>query len=135
MEGFGNSAVTAGAPHGVVLQAAAVSNGVFHVPDAAVLDVDPYYGLPYDDDLDAVYPASFPEDPFPEALFADRPFDEDLFADSDLNHGTFHGGAFDDGGPSGAVTTWHALAGACVHLQQPRVGFSPQLTSPLTMPG
>jgi hypothetical protein len=99
------------APRGI-LQAAAVSNGVFHVPDAAVLDVDPYYGLPYDDDLDAVYPASLPEDPFPEALFADRPFDEDLFADGDLNHGTFHGGAFDDGGPSGAVTTWHALAGA-----------------------
>jgi hypothetical protein len=114
MEGFGNSAVTAGAPHGGALQAAAVSNGVFHVPDAAVLDVDPYYGLPYDDDLDAVYPASLPEDPFPEALFADRPFDEDLFADGDLNHGTFHGGAFDDGGPSTAATTRHASAGACV---------------------
>jgi hypothetical protein len=104
MEGFGNSALTAGAPHGVVLQAAAVSNGVFHVPDAAVLDVDPYYGLPYDDDLDAVYPASLPEDPFPEALFADRPFDEDLFADI----------PFDDGVPSTAATTWHASAGACV---------------------
>jgi hypothetical protein len=104
MEGFGNSAVTAGAPHGVVLQAAAVSNGVFHVPDAAVLDVDPYDGLPYDDDLDAVYPASLPEDPFPEALFADRPFDEDLFADI----------PFDDGVPSTAATTWHPSAGACV---------------------
>jgi hypothetical protein len=104
MEGFGNSALTAGAPHGVVLQAAAVSNGVFHVPDAAVLDVDPYDGLPYDDDLDAVYPASLPEDPFPEALFADRPFDEDLFADI----------PFDDGVPFTAATTWHASAGACV---------------------
>jgi hypothetical protein len=60
--------------------------------------------LPYDDDLDAVYPASLPEDPFPEALFADRPFDEDLFADI----------PFDDGVPFTAATTWHASAGACV---------------------
>ncbi|MFP3460494.1 HNH endonuclease [Arthrobacter globiformis] len=97
MEGFGNSAVTAGAPHGGVLLAAGVPGGVCHVPDAAVLDADPYYGLPYDDDLDAVYPASLPEDPFPEALFAERPFDGDLF---------------DDGGPSGAVTPRHAVAGA-----------------------
>jgi hypothetical protein len=104
MEGIRNSALTAGAPHGVVLQAAAVSNGVFHVPDAAVLDADEYCGLPYDDDLDAVYPASFPEDPFPEVLFADRPFDEDLFDDI----------PFDDGVPSTAATTRHASAGACV---------------------
>jgi hypothetical protein len=104
MEGIRNSALTAGAPHGVVLQAAAVSNGVFHVPDAAVLDADEYCGLPYDDDLDAVYPASFPEDPFPEVLFADRPFGEDLFDDI----------PFDDGVPFTAATTWHASAGACV---------------------
>jgi hypothetical protein len=104
MEGIRNSALTAGAPHGVVLQAAAVSNGVFHVPDAAVLDADEYCGLPYDDDLDAVYPASFPEDPFPEVLFADRPFGEDLFDDI----------PFDDGVPSTAATTRHASAGACV---------------------
>ena len=62
-------------------------------PGAAVPDADPYYGLPYDDDLDAAFPASFPEDPFPEVLFADRPFDEDLFDDS----------FFDDGVPSSAA--------------------------------
>ncbi|MFP3461144.1 DUF222 domain-containing protein [Arthrobacter globiformis] len=87
MEGFGNSALTAGAPRSVVLLAAAVPEAL--LAGAAVLDADPYYGLPYDDDLDAVYPASLPEDPFPEALFAERPFDGDLF---------------DDGGPSGAAT-------------------------------
>jgi hypothetical protein len=70
----------AAAPHGGVLQAAALPDGDFHVPDAALLDVDPYYGLPYDDDLEAAYLASLPEDPFPEALFADRPFDGDASA-------------------------------------------------------
>src|SRR6478735_2431631 len=111
MEGIGNSAVTAGAPHGVVLQAAAVPDGLFHVPDTAVLDADPYYGLPYDDDLDAVYPATLPEDPFPDALFADGPFDGDPF-----DGGPFDGGAFDDGGacgggsPSSATPAWQAQA-------------------------
>jgi hypothetical protein len=98
MEGFGNSAVTAGAPR-VVLQAAAVPGTL--LPDAvfplAALPEDAFAndGLPHDDDLDAAYPASFPEDPFPEALFADRPFDEGLFDDS----------FFDDGIPSSAAAT------------------------------
>ena len=106
MEGFGNSALTAAAPR-VVLQAAAV-------PDALAIDAvfrgagfpsdvfpgDAFAddGLPYDDDLGAVYPASLPEDPFPDALFADRPFDEELM--------------LDDGVPASAATTWHAAAGA-----------------------
>jgi hypothetical protein len=98
MEGFGNSAVTAGAPR-VVLQAAAVPGTL--LPDAvfplAALPEDAFAndGLPHDDDLSAAYPASFPEDPFPEALFADRPFDEGLFDDS----------FFDDGVPSSAAAT------------------------------
>jgi hypothetical protein len=98
MEGFGNSAVTAGAPR-VVLQAAAVPGTL--LPDAvfplAALPEDAFAndGLPHDDDLGAAYPASFPEDPFPEALFADRPFDEGLFDDS----------FFDDGIPSSAAAT------------------------------
>jgi hypothetical protein len=98
MEGFGNSAVTAGAPR-VVLQAAAVPGTL--LPDAvfplAALPEDAFAndGLPHDDDLSAAYPASFPEDPFPEALFADRPFDEGLFDDS----------FFDDGIPSSAAAT------------------------------
>ncbi|MFF2316061.1 HNH endonuclease [Arthrobacter sp. NPDC058097] len=82
MEGIGNSALTAGPPHGVLLRAAAAPAGDFHF-DAFAND-----GLPYDDDLDAAFPASLPADPFPEALFADRPFDEDLF--------------YDDGVPSSA---------------------------------
>ena len=48
-------------------------------------------GLPYDDDLDAAYPASLPEDPFPDALFADRPFDEGL-----LDDGRSHDGSVQD---------------------------------------
>ncbi|MFF2315730.1 HNH endonuclease [Arthrobacter sp. NPDC058097] len=107
MDSFGNSALTAAAPHGVVLLAAVVPDGVVHVPDAAVSDADPCYGLPYDDDLDAVYPASLPEDPFPEALFADRPLDGDLFDDSPFDAGASHGGI-----PSSAATTQHALAGS-----------------------
>ncbi|HEY3573115.1 MAG TPA: HNH endonuclease [Arthrobacter sp.] len=91
MDSFGNSALTGAVPRVVVLQPAAVPDGFFHVPDAAVLDVDPYYGLPYDDDLDAAFPASLPEDPFPEALFADRPFDGDLL--------------FDEGVPPSSATT------------------------------
>jgi hypothetical protein len=118
MEGSGNSALIAAAPHGGALQAAAVPGGLF--PDAVFpFDANPEDaftvgglpfdafaddGLPYDDDLNAVDPASFPEDPFPELLFADRPFDEDLFADI----------PFDDGVPSTDATTWHASAGACV---------------------
>jgi hypothetical protein len=118
MEGIGNSALIAAAPHGGALQAAAVPDGLF--PDAVFpFDANPEGtftvgglpfdafaddGLPYDDDLNAVDPASFPEDPFPEVLFADRPFGEDLFDDI----------PFDDGVPSTAATTWHASAGACV---------------------
>ena len=107
MEAFGNSALTAAAPHGGVLQAAAVPDtlrpdAVFPfaaLPESAFADD----GLPYDDDLDAAYPASFPEDPFPEALFADRPFDE-VFFDN---------GSFDDGVPSVAAASRHVAAGSC----------------------
>ncbi|MDQ0862980.1 HNH endonuclease [Arthrobacter globiformis] len=75
MEGFGNSALTAGAPHGGVLQAAALPDAAFPFeafPEGAIpFDQFADDGLPYDDDIDAAFPASFPEDPFPEALFAD----------------------------------------------------------------
>jgi hypothetical protein len=89
MEGNGNSALTAAAPHGGALQAAAV-------PDAELRDADfPFDafdafadgGFPYDDDPNFVYADDVsPEDPFPEALFADDelpedPFPEALFAD------------------------------------------------------
>ncbi|WP_395399301.1 HNH endonuclease [Arthrobacter sp. UC242_113] len=80
MEGFGNSAQTAAAPR-VVLQAAEVPDAGFHF-DAFADD-----GLPYDDDLDAVYPALLPEDPFPEALFVDRPFDGYLLFDDGVSDG------------------------------------------------
>jgi hypothetical protein len=78
-------------------QAAAVGAGAgtllaAPIPDAAVPDANPYYGLPYDDDLDAVYPVSLPEDPFPEALFADRPCDGDLIDDGPLDDGVHHRG-------------------------------------------
>ncbi|PNH82263.1 HNH endonuclease signature motif containing protein [Arthrobacter sp. AFG20] len=81
MDGFGNSALRAEAPHGDVLHAAAFSNANLADPgfpfnafsDNRFTDD----GFPYDDDLDAAYPASFPEDPLPEALFADV-----LFADA-----------------------------------------------------
>ncbi|WP_353713217.1 DUF222 domain-containing protein [Arthrobacter sp. K5] len=98
MDGFGNSALAAGAaPHGGVLQAAAVPDIL--LPEAVFPeDASADDGLPYDDDLNAVFPASLPEDPFPEVLFADRPFGEDLFDDI----------PFDDGVPSTAATTWHA---------------------------
>jgi hypothetical protein len=80
MEGIGNSALTAGAPHGAALQAAAFPDAEFPFdafPGGAIpCDEFADDGLPYDDDLDAAFPASFPEDPFPEALFADV-----LFAD------------------------------------------------------
>ena len=104
----------AAVPHGGVLQAAAFPDGDFHFPDAPNPDADPYYGLPYDDDLGVVYPASLPEDPFPEVLFADRSFDGDLFDDSPFGTGTFHGGAVDGGGLSGAVTTRRVAAGSSV---------------------
>ncbi|WP_190603350.1 hypothetical protein [Arthrobacter ipis] len=105
MDGIGASeralAVRAGAG---TLLAAAFSG-------AAVPDANPYYGLPYDDDLDAAFPASFPEDPFPEALFADRPFDEDHF---------------DDGVPSSAAGT-AAKTGAWARPSRSRwSGASPQ---------
>ncbi|MBT2550880.1 hypothetical protein J7I85_21725, partial [Arthrobacter sp. ISL-65] len=70
MEGIGKSAATAVAPHGGVLHAAAFPEAAFPFdafPDSGYSGD----GLPYDDDLDAAYPASLPEDPFPEALFAD----------------------------------------------------------------
>jgi hypothetical protein len=94
MDGFGNSAVTAGARHGDALQAAAFPDGNFHF-DAFADDA-----LPYDGDLDAAFPVSLPEDPFPEALFAGRPFDGDLL---------------DDGVPSGNGTSWHVAPGSGVH--------------------
>jgi hypothetical protein len=83
MDGFGNSALTAEA-HGDVLHAAAFSNANLADPgfpfnafsDNRFTDD----GFPPDDDLDAAYPASFPEDPFPEALFADVLFADVLFA-------------------------------------------------------
>ncbi|RAM35198.1 HNH endonuclease [Arthrobacter globiformis] len=88
MEGIGNSALTAAAPR-VVLHAAAVpdafiADAVFPLaafPEGAFVND----GLPYDDDLDAAFPASFAEDPFPEVLFADRPFDGDHFDDAVLS--------------------------------------------------
>jgi hypothetical protein len=80
MEGIRNSALTAGAPHGGGLQAAAFPDAElpFDALPGGAIPFDEYGddGLPYDDDLDAAFPASFPEDPFPEALFADV-----LFAD------------------------------------------------------
>ena len=108
----------AAVPHSGVLRADAVPDADFHFPDAPNLDADPYYGLPYDDDLDAVYPASFPEDPFPEVLFTDRPFDGDPFDDS-----PFGSGAFDDGDPSGAVTTLQAAAGSSVRARGTTSGW------------
>ncbi|MFE4834084.1 hypothetical protein ACFRAU_05310 [Arthrobacter sp. NPDC056691] len=79
MEGSGNSALTA-APHGDALHAAAVPGDLRDAEfrfDALASTGFRDYGFPYDDDLDAAYPESFPEDPFPEALFAGRPFDKD----------------------------------------------------------
>ncbi|GAB13893.1 hypothetical protein ARGLB_051_00740 [Arthrobacter globiformis NBRC 12137] len=92
MEGSGNSALTGAAPHGGVLQAAAFPDAEFlfdAFPDGAILfDEFEDDGLPYDDDLDAAFPAVFPEDPFPEAQFADV-----LFADADASiAGTGAGG-------------------------------------------
>ncbi|MDQ0617965.1 hypothetical protein [Arthrobacter globiformis] len=99
VDGIGESeqALAADAGAGTLLAAA--------FPGAAVLHADPYNGLRYDDDPDAAFPASFPEDPFPEALFADRPLDEDLFDDS-----VFSDSPFDDGVPSSAATSWHVAA-------------------------
>ncbi|MFC9352260.1 HNH endonuclease [Arthrobacter sp. NPDC057013] len=121
MDSFGNLALTAGALRGVVLHAAAVPHAL--LTDAVLPGAGFPFGafsdhgftgdgLPYDDDLDAVYPASFPEDPFPEALFADRPFDGDLLDDRPLDDGTFHSGAFDDGVPSDAAAAWHVAPGS-----------------------
>ena len=99
MNGIGQpeQALSAVAGAGTLLAAA--------FPGAAVLHADPYNGLPYDDDLDAVYPASFPEDPFPEVLFADRPFDEGRFDDGAFHDGVFSDSAFDDGVPSSAAAS------------------------------
>ena len=93
MESIGNSALT-GAPHGGVLQAAAV-------PDAFPYDGDPKFVDADDAFSEDAFPDAlladdeFPEDPFPEALFADV-----LFAD-----GTASGA--DGRGPG---TSWLALA-------------------------
>ncbi|WP_353712552.1 DUF222 domain-containing protein [Arthrobacter sp. K5] len=92
MEGSGNSALTGAAPRGGVLQAAAFPDAEFPFdafPDGAILfDEFEDDGLPYDDDLDAAFPAVFPEDPFPEAQFAGV-----LFADADASiAGTGTGG-------------------------------------------
>jgi 5-methylcytosine-specific restriction endonuclease McrA len=83
MDGFGESEQV------LVAVGGAVTLLVATFPGAAVLHADPYNGLPYDDALDAAFPASFPEDPFPEVLYADRPFDEDLFDDRPLDDGIF----------------------------------------------
>ncbi|MFE4834203.1 HNH endonuclease [Arthrobacter sp. NPDC056691] len=98
MEGTGNWALTAVAPHGDDLRAAAVPGTLFTdtalplvaIPDGWFSDeafpfdefaddgfrADGFLedGAPYDDGLDAVYPESFPEDPFPEALFYNAVF-------------------------------------------------------------
>jgi hypothetical protein len=75
MESFGNSALTEGAPHGGVLQAAAVPDGFPYDDDPNFVDSD---GVPPEDPLPEALLADdeFPEDPFPEDLFADV-----LFAD------------------------------------------------------
>ncbi|WP_194717738.1 hypothetical protein [Arthrobacter ipis] len=67
LQSTGKSAATAAAPHGDVVEAAAFPDADADFPFDEFADD----GLPYDDDLDAAYPASFPEDPFPEALFAE----------------------------------------------------------------
>ena len=64
-------------------------------------------GLASDDDLDAAFPASFPEDPFPEALFADRPRDDSLLDDSPFDDDAFHDCDFHDGVPSSAAASGH----------------------------
>ncbi|MDP9694581.1 UNVERIFIED_ORG: hypothetical protein J2X79_002140 [Arthrobacter globiformis] len=99
MNGIGQpeQALSAVAGAGTLLAAA--------FPGAAILHADPYNGLPYDDDLDAVYPASFPEDPFPEVLFADRRFDEGRFDDGAFHDGVFSDSAFDDGVASSAAAS------------------------------
>ncbi|PNH84738.1 HNH endonuclease signature motif containing protein [Arthrobacter sp. AFG20] len=121
MEGSWNSALTAGAPHGGVVRAAAVADtllpeAVFPLaafPEGAFANRSVPFdgladdGLPYDDAPDAAYPDSFPEDPFPEALFADRPFDEDL-----LDDGAFDGGPFGDGVTSSAASSRRVAAGS-----------------------
>jgi hypothetical protein len=126
MEGVGISALTAGVPHGGVLQAAAVPDALFpeavfplaaFPEDAFANRVVPFDGLahdglPYDDGLTAAYPASFPEDPFPEALFADRPFDEDLLDDGAFDDGAFDDGPFGDGVPSSAASCRYVAAGS-----------------------
>ncbi|MBT2547967.1 HNH endonuclease [Arthrobacter sp. ISL-65] len=79
MEGIGNSAPTAVAPHGAAPYAAAFRDADSHgagfpfdaFPDNGIADA-----APYDDDPDAAYPATFPVDPFPEAMFADVLFAE-----------------------------------------------------------
>ena len=106
MDGIGESeqALAVRACTGTLLAAA--------FPGAPTPDADPYYGLPYDDDLDAAYPASLPEDPFPEALFADRPFDGDL--------------RFDDGGPfDGGAIARQLAAGTGVQDRRTALGWVP----------
>jgi hypothetical protein len=97
MEGFGNSALTAAAPH-VVLQAAAVPGALLAVPFFRLLRYpmrSRTTGFRMTMTSAPRIRHRFPEDPFPEALFADRPFDEGLFDDS----------FFDDGIPSSAAAT------------------------------
>ncbi|MFE4541962.1 HNH endonuclease [Arthrobacter sp. NPDC056727] len=86
MEVLGDSALTAEAPQGDFLRAAAVPEAL--VPDA----VFPGDGVPFDDDSDAMYPedpfpggeypdGNFREDPFPELLYRDELFAADSSAD------------------------------------------------------
>ncbi|MFE5835726.1 HNH endonuclease [Arthrobacter sp. NPDC056493] len=98
MEGIGNWALTAVAPHGGDLRAAAGPGTLLPdafrrfdvIPDGWFSDeafpfdefaddgfrADGFLedGAPYDDGLDTAYPESFPVDPFPEALFYDAVF-------------------------------------------------------------
>jgi hypothetical protein len=87
MEGFGNSAVTAGAPRGGALQASAVPGAElpFGAFPEGTIAVDEFAdgGFPYDDDPNFVYADDVsPENPFPEALFADDEFPEDPFPEA-----------------------------------------------------
>jgi hypothetical protein len=89
MEGNGNSALTAAAPHGGALQAAAVPGAELRDADFLFDAVDEFADdrFPYDDDPNFVYADDVsPEDPIPDTLIADDelpedPFPEALFAD------------------------------------------------------
>ena len=126
MDGFGEPeqvlAAVAGA--GTLLTAA--------FPGAAVPHADPYNGLPYDDDLDAAFPASFPEDPFPEvclpAVLSTRTSLTTVLITTAFL-GTAH--LMTEFPPAPLLPGTFRP----VPLQQHQVRFSRPRTSPLTMPG